>query len=375
MSEQNRWIGILSVRRPGSKSFRGNHENFHDICEMGRRLGLNVAVYLAEGMLGSEERIEAYLQRRVAGKRVWKKTTLPYPSVVYNRVPDRKAEVLPAVQRAKKKLAERGIPMFNHSFFDKRQLSEWLAGAKETAGYLPETEEITDAAQLDSWFGRSPLLYVKPVDGKAGDGILQVQRLRNGTGGWQVVAQQNGRRTRTLYATQSEAAHAVWNRVRGRAFLIQQGIDLATCRRRKFDLRMLVQKNQHGTWKVTGVGARVADADGITTHVPNGGEIAPARTTLQTAFGNERGDEILSKARETAVVFARTLEQCVRREGGLLGEISLDVGVDTSGNLWFFEANAKPMKFDEPRIRAMSLMRLLRYCEHLCRTRKKAPGV
>ncbi|KEO84227.1 YheC/YheD family protein [Tumebacillus flagellatus] len=361
-------IGILTVRRPGTKSFRGNHENFRDICEMGRRLGLQVAVFPAEAMNGSEDRIEAYLDARRNGRRVWRKTTLPYPTVVYNRVPDRKTEVQPAVRQAKKKLAERGIPLFNQHFFDKKQLAAWLSGEPETAGYLPKTEEIRDLHHLEQWMEQSTLLYVKPVDGKAGDGILQVTRSGSGWP-YRVVAQQNGKRTRMFYKTRQEAALAVWGRVQGQEYLIQQGIDLASWRERKFDLRMLVQKNSTGAWKVTGVGARVADRDGITTHVPNGGEIARARTTLRAAFGSAKGDAILVKARETALVFARTLEQSVQREGGLLGELSLDVGVDTAGELWFFEANAKPMKFDEPSIRAKSLMRLLRYCEFLSRTK------
>lgn len=29
----------------------------------------------------------------------------------------------------------------------------------------------------------------------------------------------------------------------------------------------------------------------------------------------------------------------------------MDLGIDDLGEIWFFEANAKPMKFDEPQIR------------------------
>ncbi|GMA61469.1 hypothetical protein GCM10025859_19090 [Alicyclobacillus fastidiosus] len=40
---------------------------------------------------------------------------------------------------------------------------------------------------------------------------------------------------------------------------------------------------------------------------------------------------------------------------GQLGEMSMDIGIDPQGHPWFFEANSKPMKFDEPEIRQKSL--------------------
>jgi hypothetical protein len=45
--------------------------------------------------------------------------------------------------------------------------------------------------------------------------------------------------------------------------------------------------------------------------------------------------------------------------------MSMDLGVDTTGKLWFFEANSKPMKFDEPHIREKSLRRLVRFWKYL----------
>ncbi|UUZ93289.1 YheC/YheD family protein [Paenibacillus sp. P25] len=50
--------------------------------------------------------------------------------------------------------------------------------------------------------------------------------------------------------------------------------------------------------------------------------------------------------------------------------MSMDLGVDTNGDLWFFEANSKPMKFDEPPIRKKSLENLIRYSLYLSNTRR-----
>jgi len=51
--------------------------------------------------------------------------------------------------------------------------------------------------------------------------------------------------------------------------------------------------------------------------------------------------------------------------------MSMDLGVDKQGNIWFFEANSKPMKFDEPHIRQKSLERIFQYSRFLLRQKKK----
>ncbi|MGB8956178.1 MAG: YheC/YheD family protein [Tumebacillaceae bacterium] len=358
-------IGILTVQRRGRPSFRGNRSNFRDIIEMGRRLGLTVVVFTPEGLISSEM-TECYIHTGAEQQRGrWKRVILPVPSVVYNRIPDRIAEVNPEVQGAKSWLEEHGIPLFNDQFFDKGMLYDWLAESPETSCFLPETAAFTAPREIVRWMRRHPLVYLKPVDGKAGDGIIQV---RTEPFGFRVTYQSNGKRTRNEYATAKEMARAVWRRTRGRSYLIQQGIELAAFDGRQFDLRVLIQKNRYGRWRVTGIGARVADSDGITTHVPNGGQIERDLHALRAAFGEERALSIWRRAREQAVKIAEAIERSSSTQGRLLGEMSMDIGVATDGSLWFFEANAKPMKFDEPFIRAKSLLRLLHYCDFLARS-------
>ncbi|MNE78462.1 hypothetical protein D3C80_1748710 [compost metagenome] len=50
--------------------------------------------------------------------------------------------------------------------------------------------------------------------------------------------------------------------------------------------------------------------------------------------------------------------------------MSMDLGIDTEGSMWFFEANAKPMKFDEPHIRKKSLERIFQFSHYLSRQSK-----
>ena len=88
---------------------------------------------------------------------------------------------------------------------------------------------------------------------------------------------------------------------------------------------------------------------------------------LEGTFGTERAATILKSVPTTALLIARQIE---RASGITLGEMSMDLGVDDNGGLWFFEANSRPMKFDEPAIRKLSLERIFQYAQHVARIPK-----
>lgn len=150
-------------------------------------------------------------------------------------------------------------------------------------------------------------------------------------------------------------------------YIAQQGIELAKNHRRPFDLRVLVQKNRKGKWAVSGIGARVAGETSITTHVPRGGSIDDPRKLLIAAFGREMASRVLYRARKASLCIAKQIEQA---SGIMLGEMSMDLGVDHRSRIWFFEANSKPMKFDEPHIRKKSLERIIQYSIYLAKNKK-----
>ncbi len=172
--------------------------------------------------------------------------------------------------------------------------------------------------------------------------------------------------TKKSVTYRSVSLSRLWGRIRREAgaspYIIQQGIELATYQKKPFDLRILVQKNTHGSWSTTGVGARLAGKGSITTHVPRGGSVEDPFKLLSALFGPENSKDMLNKIKSTAIQIARQIE---RGSGLSHGEMSMDLGVDTFGILWFFEANSKPMKFDEPEIRQKSLRRIFQYSSYL----------
>ncbi|MNW57884.1 Endospore coat-associated protein YheD [compost metagenome] len=211
-------------------------------------------------------------------------------------------------------------------------------------------------------------LYLKPESGKAGKGIMLLQ-LESGEPAVYQLTIQGERKKNVVYRTSK--LPQLWKRIRaetGRVpYIMQEGIELCKYHNRHFDLRLLVQKTGKGVWTVTGVGARLAGYKRITTHVPQGGSVEDPEQMLIPAFGSEMTSLLINRLKSNALLIARQIE---KGSGYVLGEMSMDLGIDTEGSMWFFEANAKPMKFDEPHIRKKSLERIFQFSHYLSRQSK-----
>ncbi|MBD2848260.1 YheC/YheD family protein [Paenibacillus sp. IB182496] len=350
--------------------FRGNRNNFADLLRTGKEIGFVSYVLTTKNLKLSKQRVKGFVFSE--STQTWYHRSFPLPDIIYNRIPLREDEVQPAVQR---KLAavlkRRDIRMFNPAFFDKWTLFEWLKLSRTTRPFTPSTRRLVSRAGLSRMLRKHAFLYLKPVSGKAGMGIMTILIQPEKSMPYRLKIQE--KRKSVTYRCASLAQ--LWARIKKQSgkepYIAQQGIELASYKDRQFDLRALVQKNGRGQWDITGIGARLAGSSSITTHVPRGGSIEDPERMLSHAFGQEQAHRIFVKVKNTALLIARQIE---RASGHQLGEMSMDLGVDATGHIWFFEANAKPMKFDEPHIRKKSLERIYHYGLYLIKQRVGKSG-
>ncbi len=71
----------------------------------------------------------------------------------------------------------------------------------------------------------------------------------------------------------------------------------------------------------------------ITTHVPRGGMIDDPGKLLTSSFGVSDAKRVLSRTKQAALLIAKQIENSC---GNTLGEMSMDLGVDREGQIWFF---------------------------------------
>lgn len=358
-------IGILTMDDP-ALLFRGNRASFIDLIRTGMEMGVSICVVTVKDLKLRHKKIIGYFYE--PDTKIWVQRIIGLPHVIYNRIPLRQDEALPEVQQTLLACIKHPqVRLFNPHFFDKWSLFEWLNQAKTTSKYMPATRRMTASQELEALFKLHASVYMKPISGKAGKGIMKAERL----------AEVNDRRQ--LYSLSIQEARSsvlykyaklsqMWVKIKEEMgqeeYIAQQGIALVRHKKRPFDLRVLIQKNYKGEWDVTGIGARLAGKMSITTHVPRGGSIDDPEKLLASTFGMDGSKRVLLRARKAALAIARQVE---KKSGHMLGEMSMDLGVDTNGGIWFFEANSKPMKFDEPHIRKKSLERIIQFCLHLTR--------
>jgi hypothetical protein len=364
-------VAILTIEDE-IQLFRGNRNNFIDLINTGKQMGIITYVITVKNLKLQSARVLGYTFRNEDD--TWVQSWFPRPSIVYNRIPQREDERLP---RVKKKLAaiskQPDIRLFNRRFFNKWSLFQWLNENKSTKSYIPETKKLTDPIVLAGLLKKHRLLYLKPVRGKAGVGIMTVMVQPEKKLPYRLqIQEEKGSRT-----FRCGTMRRLWDRVvkqsdvLGEPYIAQQGILLAAVNNRPFDLRALVQKNGIGQWELSGIGARVAGDSSITTHVPRGGYIDDPEKLLVSIFGKEKTGKVLGKVRNTTITLAKQIERSAHNR---LCEMSMDLGVDTTGHVWFFEANSKPMKFDEPHIRNKSLERIFQYSQYLHRLKQEQQG-
>ncbi|WP_219835999.1 YheC/YheD family protein [Paenibacillus sp. R14(2021)] len=353
-------LAILTVD-DDTQLFRGNRSNFADIISTGRESGFIVYVLTVKKLKLNRKTLDGFTFE--AASENWVQRKFPFPDLIYNRIPLREDELQPEVRR---KIAacmkHPGVQIFNPKFFNKWSLFKWLRQSKTTKPYIPETRRMLTVSGLGKMMLQHKFLYLKPVSGKAGKGIMTIQLQPEKPLPYRLKIQ--GNKGSTTYNCGSIGK--LWTRIKkessGERYIAQQGIQLAALNERSFDLRTLVQKNRRGQWDISGIGARLAGSMSITTHVPRGGSVEDPEKLLVSVFGQDEANKLLNKTRTTALIIARQIE---RGSGRSLAEMSLDLGIDQDGNIWFFEANAKPMKFDEPDIRQRSLERIFQYSSYL----------
>ncbi|RAL26856.1 YheC/YheD family protein [Thermoflavimicrobium daqui] len=366
-AEKGPYVAIFTS--DGGSSFRGNHQNFIDLIMMGKKMGIKVFVLTPSGLQIDPSSVIGYTLTFVRGKPRWKKTELPFPQVIYNRIPNRQVEQSDEVQSALARL--KSIPeihLFNPHFFDKWTIYQHLRSDKHLRSYLPDSILLHDLTSLKLMLFKYPILYLKPIHSKAGIGMIRIT-LNNKE--YEIIYQQKNQKKKYYFTSFQKVWSLIQKLCESNTYLIQQGITLAQYHNKFFDVRVLVQKDAKGIWDITGMGIRLAGRNAISTHVPMGGSIENFDVVIKKVFGS-RSTEIANHLKKASLSFAKAIEE---KEDTNLGEMSMDIGIDKKGNLWFFEANAKPMKFDEPEIRSLSLQKILEYSRFLSLTKNSVPEV
>jgi len=278
---------------------------------------------------------------RYAAQR-FKRMRFPIPDIVYNRLTTRKLENKDSVQQFFLHVKSRhNGHVFNEKFLDKNDVFNALRRDSSVRRLLPESHLFTKYEQLNNMCKRYGCVFLKPVTGSLGKGIIRVSRE-----GSRIVCQfasVNGSVRRT-HPSLLKAFPTIKSKVQGKQYLIQQGLALITVLDRPVDFRALVQKNQRNNWTITSIVGRIASNQSFVSNVARGGKLCAARIALmQSNLPTHLVSSVYVTLKKAALDIAQVLDHEMPYH---FAELGIDLAVDATGRVWLLEVNSKPSKMD-----------------------------
>ncbi|MFD2671439.1 YheC/YheD family endospore coat-associated protein [Marinicrinis sediminis] len=274
----------------------------------------------------------------------WKQGSFPLPDVVYNRLTSRKYENLAKVQQFMNEIKQQpGRFLFNERYLDKTDVFAALNQDPAIRKYLPESHLYQNYDMLKRMLQRHATVFIKPISGSLGKGILRIDRQAGGT----YVCQSAGlsRTRRSHFTSLKKCYQSLSGKLSSRKYQIQQGVTLIQASGRPIDFRAVVQKNQAGKWSVTSIVARISGNDSIVSNLARGGTLsrvkeALLKSNLSAALSKEKMRARLQRA---SVDIAAALEKQLSEH---YAEFGIDLAMEPSGRVWLIEVNTKPSKND-----------------------------
>ncbi len=320
-------VGLFTVRR-GRRRFGPQTPFVRAVARRGRRAGVVAYIFTPDEVCWESLTVLGCFRQ---GRR-WLQARLPLPDVVYDRVSTRTDEELAPVAEARRRLQEL-LPgrYFNPGFLDKQAVHEMLSRDPVLAAHLPATESFTPEV-LERMLRRYRRVYLKPVGGSLGRGIVRVTR----TGRRRYVFRRSGGGRGTARGPERLTAR-LGGLLGRRPYLVQQAVPLATYGGRPFDVRVLIQKNGSGRWVITRTYARVAGAGRIVSNVCRGGRGQGLGRVLRWTVRGRPQRTIRRVSRRVARVLEAEM-------GCPLGELGVDLAVTRGGKVFVLEVNSKPYR-------------------------------
>ena len=195
---------------------------------------------------------------------------------------------------------------------------------------VPETRRMNEQS-LRSMLNRYSMVYVKPDAGSGGKGVMRVERV-NG-----LYSYQTEEKKRT-FASFASLYRSLLRHKRKRPYLVQRGIRLLKYKGRRFDIRVMVQRNLRRTWETTGMIGRVAHPRKIVTNYHNGGKPMEVRTLLKPLVSGKS----LSRIEKRLSMAGYDAAKALSRTYPGLGMVGADIGLDADFHPWIIELNTNP---------------------------------
>lgn len=214
---------------------------------------------------------------------------------------------------------------------DKFRMHEIMSQDPEIAVSLPETVKGTEE-NLKMMLQKHRKLILKPAKGSLGGGIMKITREDSGV---HLLKYPLARRKWEEVQFKEEIPEVIRKAFKKKLYIIQENIDLATYKKRPFDLRVVVQRDHTGDWVVAGILCKVSPSkDQFVTNISQGGSSLSFDQVV-------KGHSYLSYKQTYEAISSLTLKMAkhLERYTDHIADIAFDIAMDKKGKPFFIESN------------------------------------
>ncbi len=219
----------------------------------------------------------------------------------------------------------------------RRVKSKWaktkvLLRSRDVRPYIPLTKRYSREA-LRALLEQFGMVYVKPVNGMYGDGVIRVEKRRE-TSSYHYQIQKTGHDVPSF----DELCQELQRHIQGKSYLVQRGIHLLKHQKRRFDLRVMIQLNPRNRWETTGIIGRLAHPRNVVTNYHSGGKMV----AFEKLMSGHLSAAELSAYRQKLEKLGEAIGNQLSAAYPGIKELGADIAIDTQLHPWVLEVNTKP---------------------------------
>lgn len=255
----------------------------------------------------------------------WIKKQTPFPDVIYNANSSADTEEEKIIIEALRSL----VPFTSYPVGNKIKVFDMLSKSAAFSSYLPDTKEAKSVRSAIDFINDKKRAILKPRNGRKGEGIIYVSCIEDK---YEVI-QDNEKKLLS-----KKEFISLLKKVIHKPYLVQQFITSRTKLGNVYDLRLHVQKDGSGNWKICTIYPRIAPLNDIKANISRGGATLYAAPFLKQEF-----DENYFNMKRYLEVFALSISREMDKlYHTSFDELGIDVGIDEKGKIWLYEINWHP---------------------------------
>lgn len=297
----------------------------------------------------------------------WKSCWFSLPNVIYDRGLGFKKQDLSIVERIRQQFSQdSNVQFINSGSLKKWELYTHLSEYADIKKHLPKTMMYTSFTDALHMLDEYEFIFLKSSDGYGAREVISIKK--EGTLKYSITYYKKRLKNVKVKNT-ADLEKFVHRFIKPKSYIIQQGITAIKMKKLHMDIRLLVQKDRYGEWKITYNRARITK----NTHSIINSSLALKIINyedIKHVYRDSLTPHVLPE--ESKIEFlAITIAGYIDQSFGAFGEIGIDMVIDEQGKIWFIEANSKPTKKSIPKIEQRTLdpsaqfLSLLEYAKYL----------